>query len=71
MARLFSTHLADGPLPEHYEPAESPSANILAPDVPVNPVIEWYDGVRETLATADDDFPSPARSTGSSSASTS
>ncbi|MFB3098656.1 MAG: molybdopterin dinucleotide binding domain-containing protein [Acidimicrobiia bacterium] len=57
VARLYSTHLAEGPFPEHYEPAESPSANILHPSVAVNPAINWYDGVRETLAGADDDFP--------------
>jgi formate dehydrogenase major subunit len=57
VARLFSTHLNEGPFPEHYEPVESPTANILHPEVAVNPIIEWYDGVRETLAGADDDFP--------------
>ncbi len=57
VARLFSTHLRDGPLPEHYEPAESPTANLLHERVPVNPVVRWYDGVRETLATAGEDFP--------------
>ena len=25
--------------------------------MPINPVIRWYDGVRETLATENDDFP--------------
>ena len=57
VARLFSSHLADGPMPEHYEPAESVCPNVLHEDVPVNPVVQWYDGVRETLAGADDDFP--------------
>ena len=57
VARLFSTHLADGPFSEHYEPVESPSPNALHDNVPINPVIRWYDGVRETLATGDDDFP--------------
>jgi formate dehydrogenase major subunit len=31
--------------------------NILHEGVPVNPVIRWYDGVRETLAQSTDDFP--------------
>ena len=31
--------------------------NILHEDVPINPVVQWYDGVRDTLATAGDDFP--------------
>ena len=57
VARLFSTHLADGPFSEHYEPVESPSPNALHDNVPINPVIRWYDGVRETLATEGDDFP--------------
>jgi len=57
VARLFSSHLADGPLSEHYEPVESPTRNLLHEDVPINPVIQWYDGVRETLADGYDEFP--------------
>ena len=59
VARLFSTHLADGPFSEHYEPVESPTTNPLHEGVPINPVIRWYDGVRETLASKEngDDFP--------------
>ncbi len=57
VARLFSSHLADGPFSEHYEPAESPTTNTLHENVPVNPVVRWYDGVRDTLAQAGDDFP--------------
>jgi formate dehydrogenase major subunit len=57
VARLFSSHLADGPFGEHYEPVESPTINSLHENVPVNPVIQWYDGVRETLAQEGDDFP--------------
>ncbi len=59
VARLFTTGLRDGPIPEHYEPAESPSPNVLHERVPVNPTVRWYEGVRETLADADDDFPYP------------
>ena len=59
VARLFTKHLVDGPLPEHYEPAESPVTNLLHENVSVNPTIRWYDGVRETLAQAGDDFPYP------------
>jgi formate dehydrogenase major subunit len=54
VARLFTTYLNDGPIPEHYEPVESPSPNILHDDVAVNPAIRWYDGVREALATRDE-----------------
>jgi len=50
VARLFSPLLKDGPIPEHYEPVESPTVNILHENVPTNPVLRWYDGVRETLA---------------------
>ncbi len=59
VARLFTTHLRDGPLPEHYEPVESPSANVLHEAVPTNPVIRYYDGVAESLANGTDDFPYP------------
>ena len=58
VARLFSSQqLADGPFSEHYEPVESPSPNALHDNVPINPVIRWYDGVRESLANGDDDYP--------------
>ena len=54
VARLFSPLLKDGPLPEHYEPVESPTVNVLHEQVPINPVLRWYDGVRETLAQEGD-----------------
>ncbi len=57
VARLFSNYLTDGPIPEHYEPAESPTANLLHENVPVNPVVRWYDGVKDTLAEANGEFP--------------
>jgi formate dehydrogenase major subunit len=57
VARLFSPYLADGPIPEHYEPAESPTVNVLHEAVPVNPVVRWYDDVRESLASASAEFP--------------
>ena len=57
VARLFSSHLADGPFSEHYEPVESPSPNALHDAVPINPVIRWYDGVRESLANGGAEFP--------------
>lgn len=57
VARLFSRKLADGPFPEHYEPVESPTANLLHENVPWNPVVRWYDGVKETLAEVGGDFP--------------
>ena len=57
VARLFSTYLKDGPIPEHYEPVESPTVNLLHEQVPVNPVVRWYDGVRESLAQDSDEYP--------------
>ena len=58
VARLFTPHLVDGPFSEHYEPAESPVANLLHRDVPVNPCVTWYGGVAETLAqNVDGEFP--------------
>jgi formate dehydrogenase major subunit len=34
--------LADGPFPEHYEPIESPVANVLHPNQSSNPVVKKY-----------------------------
>ncbi len=41
-ARLFALGLSDGPLPEHYEPAESPVPNYLS-SRQMNPVIRRWD----------------------------
>jgi len=57
VARLFTTGLVDGPFSEHYEPAESPTPNVLHQEVSVNPTVRWYDGVRESLARDRGDFP--------------
>jgi len=59
VARLFTRGLKDGPFSEHYEPVESPSANVLHEKVPTNPAIAWYEGVKETLANGDGEFPYP------------
>lgn len=41
-AWLFAANLNDGPLPEHYEPLESPVANIMSKQQ-INPAIKlWY-----------------------------
>ena len=41
---LFSQTLSDGPLPAHYEPAESPVPNLLYPKASYNPISQrWYD----------------------------
>ncbi len=60
VARLFTRGLKDGPFSEHYEPVESPTPNALHEKVATNPAINWYAGVKDTLAGADDDFPYPA-----------
>jgi formate dehydrogenase major subunit len=41
--RIFSSGVADGPFPEHYEPVESPVENPLHPDVSVTPAAYHYD----------------------------
>jgi formate dehydrogenase major subunit len=41
--RLFSSSVADGPFPEHYEPIESPIDNPLHPEVSATPVAFLYD----------------------------
>ena len=55
VARLFTRGLKDGPFSEHYEPAESPSPNLLHEKVAVNPAVRWYGGIKDTLAAANGD----------------
>ena len=43
VGRLFSNSLVDGPLPEHYEPIESPIANPLHPGQSASPAAFLYD----------------------------
>ena len=72
VARLFSSHLADGPFSEHYEPVESPSPNVMHDNVAVNPVHPLVRrGCASRWPTATTTSPTPAPSTASSSASTS
>jgi len=60
VARIFSAKMAEGPFPEHYEPAESPCVNVLHEKVSVNPAVVWYDGIKESLATsANGEYPYP------------
>jgi formate dehydrogenase major subunit len=41
-AWLFAANLNDGPLPEHYEPLESPVSNIMS-NQQINPAIKlWH-----------------------------
>jgi len=56
VAQLFAPQLLDGPLPEHYEPAESPVRNLMSPQE-VNPVVRfWQNSGFDKLGTAKD-FP--------------
>jgi formate dehydrogenase major subunit len=43
VGRLFSASMLDGPLPEHYEPIESPIENPLHPQQSESPVAFLYD----------------------------
>jgi formate dehydrogenase major subunit len=44
IGRLFAPigDLADGPIPEHYEPIESPTKNLLHPDQSSNPLVTKF-----------------------------
>jgi len=44
VGRLFAPNgvLADGPFPEHYEPIESPTKNLLHPDQSNNPLVKKF-----------------------------
>ncbi len=51
-AKSYAT-FKDGPLPEHYEPYETPVENVLHPKVPHNPVAKVYKSDLDLLATPD------------------
>jgi formate dehydrogenase major subunit len=57
--RLFSTSMADGPIPEHYEPVEAPIPNPLHPAVSASPVAFLYDKAagRPSRFGTPDEFP--------------
>jgi formate dehydrogenase major subunit len=42
VAKLYATDFAEGPFPEHYEPVESPSENLLHPGVAANPLAKVF-----------------------------
>jgi formate dehydrogenase major subunit len=57
MGRLFARdQMAEGPFPEHYEPFESPSPNILHPAVRNNPAARVFADDRANFGT-DEHFP--------------
>jgi formate dehydrogenase major subunit len=58
VGRLFVplAGMADGPFPEHYEPFESPVANILHPRQPNNPVVKKYSTEMDKYGTTEQGF---------------
>jgi formate dehydrogenase major subunit len=56
VGQLFASEMADGPFPEHYEPAESPVPNQLSKQQ-VDPVVRfWNDSPFDKMGTPDE-FP--------------
>ncbi len=57
--RLFARRMMrDGPFPVHYEPFESPVANVIAPKIVGNPVARVFaDDWKQFAETASKDFP--------------
>jgi formate dehydrogenase major subunit len=61
-ARLFTRGMMrDGPFPVHYEPFESPIANVIAPKIRGNPVARVFQGDMEQFGDAKE-FPYAATS---------
>jgi formate dehydrogenase major subunit len=58
VGRIFAplAAFADGPLPEHYEPVESPVANPLHPQQSSNPVAKVYKSDADKIGTPADGF---------------
>ncbi len=52
VGRLFAKGMKDGPFPSHYEPFESPVANLVAPKIRGNPVARVFKSDLESLGTA-------------------
>jgi formate dehydrogenase major subunit len=48
--------MADGPFPEHYEPFESPTANVLHPQQANNPVVKKYKSDLDKYGTPEQGF---------------
>lgn len=59
VGRLFAPGnlTADGPFPEHYEPAETPVDNPVPQGRTFHPTVHLYGDVAETFAPVDGDFP--------------
>jgi len=56
VAKLFAPDFAEGPFPEHYEPAESPVENPLHPGVSFNPAAKVFQSGIDKLGSSKD-FP--------------
>jgi len=57
-ARIFAAGLADGPLPEHYEPLETPLAANALNGAMLNPAVkQWTDGIDAFAENASQEFP--------------
>jgi formate dehydrogenase major subunit len=58
VGRIFAplAAFADGPLPEHYEPVESPVANPLHPNQSINPVAKKYKSDMDKFGTPEQGF---------------
>ena len=53
VANIFAAGLVDGPLPEHYEPMESPVTNVLHPACDCNPTVFFYPGTSQQFGSPD------------------
>ena len=53
VAKLFAPDFAEGPFPEHYEPAESPVENLLHPNVGDNPAALKFSSDLDPLGNAE------------------
>jgi formate dehydrogenase major subunit len=58
VGRIFGplASFADGPFPEHYEPIESPVANLLHPNQPNNPVVKKFTTPADKYGTPEQGF---------------
>jgi formate dehydrogenase major subunit len=54
VAKFYTPELAEGPFPEHYEPAESPVDNALHPEVSFNPAAKVFTGSSDKLGSRDE-----------------
>ncbi len=53
VAKLYAADFVEGPFPEHYEPVESPVANLLHPKVSHNPTAKIFHSDLDPLGSAE------------------